>query len=69
MQSMLSLNNTSGQTSLCNAETCSVHGDTIERKNTDDDGVERPAYSLMTGFIGTASITEALSENGSSANA
>ncbi|WP_080239418.1 alpha-L-rhamnosidase [Spirosoma rigui] len=43
--------------------------ETIERKNTDDDGVERPAYSLMTGFIGTASITEALSENGSSANA
>lgn len=36
----------------------------ISRKNTDDLGVERPAYSLMTGFIGTASIGEALSENG-----
>lgn len=36
----------------------------ITRKNTDDLGVERPAYSLMTGFIGTASIGEALSENG-----
>lgn len=35
----------------------------------DDEGIERPAYSLMTGFMGTASITEALSENGSSANA
>ncbi|MBK6978018.1 MAG: family 78 glycoside hydrolase catalytic domain [Cytophagaceae bacterium] len=36
----------------------------ISRKNTDDGGVERPEYSLMTGFIGTASISEALSENG-----
>lgn len=35
----------------------------ISRKNTDDLGVERPPYSLMTGFIGTASIGEALSEN------
>ncbi|AUD02631.1 alpha-L-rhamnosidase [Spirosoma pollinicola] len=43
--------------------------ETIERKNKDDGGVERPAYSLMTGFIGTASITDALSENGNSANA
>ncbi len=36
----------------------------ITRKNVDDLGVERPPYSLMTGFIGTASIGEALSENG-----
>ncbi|WP_339815003.1 family 78 glycoside hydrolase catalytic domain [uncultured Imperialibacter sp.] len=39
---------------------------TIERQNTDDGGATRPAYSLMTGFIGTASLTEALSENGRS---
>lgn len=38
----------------------------VQRKNKDDNGVERPSYSLMTGFIGTASINEALSENGSS---
>ncbi|QDK77276.1 Bacterial alpha-L-rhamnosidase [Spirosoma sp. KCTC 42546] len=43
--------------------------ETIERKNKDDGGIERPAYSLMTGFIGTASITDALSENSSSATA
>ncbi|MEZ0542034.1 family 78 glycoside hydrolase catalytic domain [Fibrella arboris] len=43
--------------------------ESIERKNKDDGGVERPAYSLMTGFIGTASITEALSENGHPATA
>ncbi|HEY0109728.1 MAG TPA: family 78 glycoside hydrolase catalytic domain, partial [Fibrella sp.] len=43
--------------------------ESIERKNKDDGGIERPAYSLMTGFIGTASITEALSENGHSATA
>jgi alpha-L-rhamnosidase len=42
---------------------------TIQRKNKDDDGVERPEYSLMTGFIGTASIMEALSDNGNSAHA
>jgi len=36
----------------------------IQRKNKDDGGIERPEYSLMTGFIGTASISEALSENG-----
>ncbi|WP_435354844.1 family 78 glycoside hydrolase catalytic domain [Emticicia sp. SJ17W-69] len=41
----------------------------IQRKNKDDEGVERPAYSLMTGFIGTASISEALSENGNHAEA
>jgi alpha-L-rhamnosidase len=39
----------------------------IQRKNKDDSGIERPEYSLMTGFIGTASISEALSENGNSA--
>jgi alpha-L-rhamnosidase len=38
--------------------------ETIRRKNTDDGGVERPEYSLMTGFIGTASLNQALSENG-----
>lgn len=41
----------------------------IERKNKDDGGIERPPYSLMTGFIGTASITDALSENGNPATA
>ena len=41
----------------------------IERKNKDDQGVERPEHSLMTGFIGTTSISEALSENGNHANA
>lgn len=34
---------------------------TVERKNEDDLGVLRPEYSLMTGFIGTASISNALS--------
>ena len=43
--------------------------DAIERKNKDDGGVERPAYSLMTGFIGTSTVTDALSENGHSATA
>jgi len=36
----------------------------VERENTDDSGATRPAYSLMTGFIATASISPALSENG-----
>jgi alpha-L-rhamnosidase len=36
----------------------------VTRSNTDDQGVARPPYSLMTGFIGTASISEALSANG-----
>lgn len=40
---------------------------TIQRKNTDDGGAERPEYSLMTGFIGTASLNQALSENGQDA--
>lgn len=38
--------------------------ETVERENVDDSGVTRPKYSLMTGFIGTASINEALSETG-----
>jgi alpha-L-rhamnosidase len=38
--------------------------ETIKRSNKDDQGVARPPYSLMTGFIGTASISEALSANG-----
>ena len=36
----------------------------IKRKNTDDEGVTRPEYSLMTGFIGTAWISKALSDHG-----
>jgi alpha-L-rhamnosidase len=36
----------------------------IERKNVDDLGELRPEYSLMTGFIGTSSIGNALSANG-----
>ena len=36
----------------------------IQRKNQDDLGIVRPEYSLMTGFIGTASLNHALSENG-----
>jgi len=39
--------------------------ETVRRKNKDDNNVERPEYSLMTGFIGTASISEALSANSS----
>ncbi|QKZ13275.1 alpha-L-rhamnosidase [Spirosoma sp. KUDC1026] len=41
----------------------------VERKNKDDGGVDRPAYSLMTGFIGTASIMDALTENGNPTDA
>lgn len=37
---------------------------TVVRENKDDEGVVRPAFSLMTGFIGTAWISIALSENG-----
>jgi len=40
--------------------------DAVARENTDDGGVVRPTYSLMTGFIGTAWISNALSENGHS---
>ncbi len=36
----------------------------VERTNVDDDKVQRPAYSLMTGFIGTAKISKALSNAG-----
>lgn len=37
---------------------------TIERTNTTDQGVSCPTYSLMTGFVSTAWICQALSENG-----
>ena len=36
----------------------------VERQNVDDSGVIRPKYSLMTGFIGTAWISKALSDYG-----
>ena len=38
--------------------------ETVRRTNVDDAGIERPAYSLMTGFIGTAWISKALSDHG-----
>ena len=38
--------------------------ETIKRQNMGDDGVLRPEYSLMTGFIGTAWISKALSDQG-----
>ena len=38
--------------------------DAVERENKDDGGVFRPKHSLMTGFIGTAWISKALSDNG-----
>ncbi len=38
--------------------------DAVERKNTGDDGIIRPGYSLMTGFIGTAWISKSLSDYG-----
>ncbi len=37
---------------------------TVVRKNIDDRGMECPEYSLMTGFIGTAWISKALSDHG-----
>ena len=37
---------------------------TISRKNMDEKNIERPEYSLMTGFIGTTWINKALSDNG-----
>ena len=37
------------------------------RENIDNDGVTRPPYSLMTGFIGTAWISQALSAYGKDA--
>ncbi len=36
----------------------------VKRKNIDDRGIERPGCSLMTGFIGTASLMEALQSSG-----
>lgn len=36
----------------------------IERESTTDSGIDCPPYSLMTGFIGTAWIAEALSRAG-----
>jgi alpha-L-rhamnosidase len=38
--------------------------DTVTRENTDDGGVKRPKFALMTGFIGTSWISKALSQNG-----
>lgn len=38
--------------------------ESVTRENVDDAGVTRPAYSLMTGFIGTAWISKALSDAG-----
>ena len=36
----------------------------VERANVDDGGTERPPYSLMTGFIGTAALGDALTAIG-----
>ena len=36
----------------------------IRRENRDDGGTLRPAYSLMTGFIGTAAVANALTDYG-----
>ena len=38
--------------------------ETVKRKNVDHMGKSRPEYSLMTGFIGTATMAPALSEFG-----
>lgn len=38
--------------------------ETVERENRGDDGVVRAPYSLLTGFIGTAWISKALSQHG-----
>jgi len=43
--------------------------ETVARENQDDGGVARPPYSLMTGFIGTAWISNALSRHGLTAHA
>ncbi len=40
--------------------------ETLSRENKDDAGKLRPKYSLMTGFIGTAWISKALSDSGHS---
>ncbi|RZL19402.1 MAG: alpha-L-rhamnosidase [Pedobacter sp.] len=36
----------------------------VRRENKSEDGVMRPGHSLMTGFIGTAAISNALSKGG-----
>jgi alpha-L-rhamnosidase len=36
----------------------------VERENKDDQGIVRSPYSLMTGFVGTAGISKALSDHG-----
>ena len=41
----------------------------VSRQNLDDQGILRPAYSLMTGFIGTAWISTALSNAGADGEA
>lgn len=41
----------------------------VATSNIDDEGVTWPPYSLMTGFIGTAWISKALSEQGNTADA
>lgn len=47
------------------AEQAKAHlGEAVRRTNRDDGGIERPPYSLMTGFIGTAWILSALSQGG-----
>ncbi|HEX3101214.1 MAG TPA: alpha-L-rhamnosidase C-terminal domain-containing protein, partial [Pyrinomonadaceae bacterium] len=38
--------------------------ETVRRKNADDTGAMRPEYSLMTGFIGTSWVSQALTEHG-----
>lgn len=38
--------------------------ETVRRENVDDQGVTCPSFSLMTGFIGTAWISKALSDYG-----
>jgi alpha-L-rhamnosidase len=38
--------------------------DAVARESPDDEGAMRPKFSLMTGFIGTAWISQALSDNG-----
>lgn len=43
--------------------------DAVERENVADDGTVCPPYSLMTGFIGTAWIMDALSMTGNTATA
>jgi alpha-L-rhamnosidase len=53
-----------------NARAAVTHlADAVARENADDEGVARPTYSLMTGFIGTAWIAPALSNSGRSADA